>query len=372
MEYDAVVIGAGPAGAVAARDLAAAGWRVALVERSEFPRAKVCGEFLSAPSLAVLDAAGIGGAFRRQAGPAVTRIGLFAGDVAVTANPPRAIYGHALDRARLDTMLRDAAIAAGALLFQPHEVRALTRHGDDWHTELANGEMLASRMVIAAGGSWRTIPPFAVRRSERVSDLLAFKAHFRNDSLAPGVMPLLAFPGGYGGMVHSDGGRLSLSCCIRRDILVAIRHPGERAGDAVLRHLQTTTRGLHEALRDANMDGQILAAGPIRPGIRPRYRDGIFFVGNLAGVAHPVIAEGISMAVQASHLLTKHLLAAGPSGNLESAGAAYSADWLKRFGPRLAAAGCFAHAAMKLRGLSAAMARQAPFLLRWGAAMSGK
>jgi flavin-dependent dehydrogenase len=372
MAFDAVVIGAGPAGAVAARNLAAAGWQVALVEKSGFPRAKVCGEFLSTPSLAVLDGAHVGEAFRDQAGPAVTRIGLFAGEVAVTARPPRTSYGHALNRAALDTILRDAAMQAGAILFQPREVTAVARQGDAWRIELADGDILLSPVVIAASGSWRTIPPFAIRRPERGCDLLAFKAHFRNDRLAPGVMPLLAFPGGYGGMVHSDGGRLSLSCCIRRDVLAAARRPGERAGDAVLRHLQASTRGIREALCDAVPDGPLLAAGPIRPGIRPRFQDGIFFAGNLAGEAHPVIAEGISMAVQASDLLVKHLLAVGPHGNLEGAGAAYSADWLKRFGPRLVAASCFAHAAMKLRGLSAGLVRHAPALLHWGAAASGK
>jgi flavin-dependent dehydrogenase len=151
-----------------------------------------------------------------------------------------------------------------------------------------------------------------------------------------------------------------------------MRRPGERAGDAVLRHLKASTRGIREALCDAALAGQMLAAGPIRPGIRPRYQDGIFFAGNLAGEAHPVIAEGISMAVQASDLLVKHLLAAGPHGNLEGAGAAYGADWLKRFGPRLVAASCFAHAAMKLRGMGAGLVKHAPAMLRWGAAISGK
>jgi flavin-dependent dehydrogenase len=372
MAFDAVVIGAGPAGAVAARTLAAAGWQVALVEKSDFPRAKVCGEFLSTPSLAVLDGAGVGEAFRGQAGPAVTRIGLFAGEVAVTARPPRASYGQALNRATLDTLLRDAALRAGAILFQPRDVTAVLRQDAAWRTELADGELLLSPVVIAASGSWRTVPPFAIRQPERPSDLLAFKAHFRNDRLMPGLMPLLAFPGGYGGMVRSDGGYLSLSCCIRRDVLAAVRRPGERAGDAVLRHLKASTRGIREALCDAALAGQMLAAGPIRPGIRPRYQDGIFFAGNLAGEAHPVIAEGISMAVQASDLLVKHLLAAGPHGNLEGAGAAYGADWLKRFGPRLVAASCFAHAAMKLRGMGAGLVKHAPAMLRWGAAISGK
>jgi len=43
MIHDALVIGAGPAGSTAARLLAQAGWSVALVEKSVFPRRKVCG-----------------------------------------------------------------------------------------------------------------------------------------------------------------------------------------------------------------------------------------------------------------------------------------------------------------------------------------
>jgi flavin-dependent dehydrogenase len=376
MRFDAVVIGAGPAGATAARSLAAAGWRVALVEKNEFPRAKVCGEFVSAPSLAVLDHAGIGDAFRAQAGPPVTRIGFFAGETQVTARPPRtappAFWGQALNRAALDTLLRDAARRAGAEIFQPREVTAVTRQAGGWRAELADGAALTAPVVIAAGGSWRVIPPFALRATERPSDLLAFKARFLGDRLAPGVMPLLAFPGGYGGMVHSDGGRLSLSCCIRRDVLAALRRPGERAGEAVLRHLQESTRGIADALRGAVPEGPVLAAGPIRPGIRGRYQDGIFFAGNLAGEAHPVIAEGISMAIQGSDLLARHLRATRPCGNLDGAGAAYAADWLKHFAPRLTAAACFAQLAMRLRGPGAQLVRRAPSLLSWGAALSGK
>ena len=41
--WDVVVIGAGPAGAIAARQIALAGARVLLVERKSFPRRKVCG-----------------------------------------------------------------------------------------------------------------------------------------------------------------------------------------------------------------------------------------------------------------------------------------------------------------------------------------
>ena len=44
--YDAIIVGGGPSGATSAILLAKAGWRVAVVERAQFPRRKVCGEFI--------------------------------------------------------------------------------------------------------------------------------------------------------------------------------------------------------------------------------------------------------------------------------------------------------------------------------------
>src|SRR5471030_2295930 len=106
MSYDAVVIGAGPAGSAAAQLLAQAGWRVALVEKVEFPRRKVCGEFISATTWPVLQACGVADAFAAAAGPVVTQVGVYAG-AAMLAAPDVKNWGRALGREHLDVMLRD-------------------------------------------------------------------------------------------------------------------------------------------------------------------------------------------------------------------------------------------------------------------------
>lgn len=365
--FDAIVVGAGPAGSAAARLLAQAGWKIALVERSEFPRRKVCGEFISATSLPVLKACGIVEEFLALAGPAVQRVGLYSG-ATVLNSPYERDWGRALAREHLDTLLRDAAIRAGAQLFQPADVTAILRSGETSVCTLQDGQEIAARVVIAACGSWNAKGIFAVPvRADAPSDLFAFKAHFRGDALPPGLMPLLAFPGGYGGMVQSDGGRLSLSCCMRRDVLAAARQRhGGKAAEAVLAHIRATTQGVETVLKGAVPDGNALAVGPIRPGIRRRHADGVFFAGNIAGEAHPIIAEGISMAIQASSLLAGLLIA----GREEE----YATAWRRKFGLRLRAASLFAHMAMRndTRALSRMVLARFPAILDWGAQLSGK
>ena len=144
--------------------------------------------------------------------------------------------------------------------------------------------------------------------------------------------------------------------------------------------VRAACRGVRQALAGAVREGEWLSAGPLRPGMRSAARPvGIFPVGNAAGEAHPVIAEGISMALQSSWLLAGELgrwRAAGcqPS-ELPAAAAAYAAAWRRHFAPRLRVAAVIAQWAMRplLVRLSLPMLRCFPAILTLGEArVSGR
>lgn len=390
-DYDALVIGGGPAGSAAAILLADAGWSVALIEKSAFPRRKVCGEVISGTNIPLFEQLGVLDRLRDEAGPPLREVGLYSGADRLHAKLPRVRgggdgYGFTCAREQLDTVLRDRAVSLGVSLWQPWRALTLTRVDGrhDCRIEAAGQRFgLRAPVVIAAHGSWEagTLPTQAFGKAHRASDLLAFKAHFYDADLRPGLLPVLAFPGGYGGIVRIAGGRTTFACCIRRDAVQACRArwPGLRAAKAVQTYAMEQIAGLRMALHGAVADSAWLSIGPLRTGRRRPYVDGVFVIGNAYCETHPVIGEGITMALQSAWLLCRRLLRhpaaqyADPNAGL-TVSRAYARDWQRAFAWRVRAAALFAHTAMRAPIAASVLPilRRFPQLLSLGARVSGK
>jgi flavin-dependent dehydrogenase len=401
-DTDLLIIGGGPAGATAAILMARAGWRVTVIEREEFPRQKVCGECVAAGNLDLIDELGVGREFQKLAGPELRQAGWMRAHRTLKADMPRCTdgkypFGRALGRDRFDALLLEQARAVGATVLQPATVGAIRGTAGNFICEYSLGaphgvdrrgaqRAVSAAVVVDAHGSWDRGPIFGttgagqkspVRRS---SDLFAFKARFCNTKLERGFLPVLAIEGGYGGMVVADDERTTIACCVRRDVLKRCRSvtPDSSAGASVELLLRRSCPGLRLLLDGAQRDGPWLSVGPIRPGIRVNAADSIFRVGNAAGETHPLIGEGISMALQSAKLLAIQLRKV-PPGDLnrerhDEVQRLYNSAWRRTFTHRLMMASGYAHMAMQpliSRQVGAVLHRW-PQLLTQAARWSGK
>lgn len=114
-EWDLVVVGAGPAGSIAARELARRGRSVLLLDKATFPRPKVCGCCLNEAALAALRSVGLGDLPIRCGAVPLRGVKLAAGGRMADVRLPG---GVALSREAFDAALVQEAVNAGAT-FKP-------------------------------------------------------------------------------------------------------------------------------------------------------------------------------------------------------------------------------------------------------------
>src|SRR5438128_10698537 len=115
--WDAIVVGAGPAGAATALLLSRGGARVLLLDRARFPRHKPCSEYLSPATTAILGRLdGVLEAGERAPHAKVYGMKVVAPSGAVMCGRLAGRYSFALPRATFDTILLRAAARAGAVV----------------------------------------------------------------------------------------------------------------------------------------------------------------------------------------------------------------------------------------------------------------
>jgi geranylgeranyl reductase family protein len=156
MDYDVVIVGAGPAGASAARFLAAARAKVVLTDAARFPRAKPCAGWLS--DKAVRDYAFIDAARRKVKAAPFKRLTFHSADFSLVAQyGGRAHAGHVVERGKFDAALVQAAKHAGAKTVLGKKVAAVETGERLAVAVLENGRRLAGRILVGADGVHSTV-----------------------------------------------------------------------------------------------------------------------------------------------------------------------------------------------------------------------
>ncbi|HEV3163199.1 MAG TPA: FAD-dependent monooxygenase [Isosphaeraceae bacterium] len=291
--WDVVVIGAGPAGALAARQVAAGRSRVLLLDRKTFPRPKVCGACLNGTALAVLGSVGLGDLVDRLGGIDLERLDVgLAGRLARFPLPA----GKALAREVFDAALVDEALAAGAD-FLPATTATVEPGGEPARTVQLDRQgqrrsVEASVVVVAAGlaGSCLEHEPRMLTRVAAGSRVGAGCTVAAYPSVyGEGTIYMAVGRSGYVGLVRVGGELLNIAAAFDRNFVRASGGP-EAAAAAVLDEAGFTPV---PALADAPWQGTVGLTRQTRPVASHR----LFLVGDAAGYVEPFTGEGMGAAL---------------------------------------------------------------------------
>lgn len=302
-----VVVGAGPAGSVAALLLARFGIPVTLVEQHRFPRHKVCGECISALGIEVLHRSGLAPSVR-DLHPAILRRAILfaddgsAGEIAL----PRPMWG--ISRAALDTALLAGAEAEGVALRQP----ARCEQVDSRYVVLRDlGDNRVERLVfdylLVADGKGSLLDSSAPPTRD-----FGLKAHFRGVDAPRDAIELFGVRGHYGGVAPIEGGLYNIAFSVPGDRLQQFG----RDLDGLFARIIDENRALVVQMRRAQRVGDWLVAPLPRFDVVRDWPDRVIPIGNAAAAIEPIGGEGMGLAMRSAELaVMEHVLPAIQSGS---------------------------------------------------------
>jgi len=312
--YDVVIAGGGPAGTSAAIHLATSGARVLLAEQKKFPRAKLCGEFISPECLEHFQRLGVARQMMAAGGPEL-RETVFYSRSGRNVSVPSEWFGGVramalgLSRAEMDARLLSRAREAGVRVLE--ETQAVSLMMDGSHVRGVclkhDGRVLEvnSLIVLDATGRTRSL----ARRTEKKNSthgartssapLVAFKAHLEGAGGDPGSCEIYFYPGGYGGLSGVESGRSNLCFIVSAS---DVRAYGGDAGQ-VMRSVVMKNNRAAQALADARVCSSWLAVALESFGRRTLVpAPGMLAVGDAASFIDPFTGSGMLMALESGEL----------------------------------------------------------------------
>jgi geranylgeranyl reductase family protein len=301
---EVLVVGAGPAGSVAALLLARAGVKVRLLERGTFPRDKLCGDTLNPGAMALLEKWGLHRAVRTGAlhvsGMTVTG----PGGAMVAADYKGGLTGAALTRRALDAMLADAAVAAGAHLETGVTVTAPLVDDKGRVVGVRTSDRGEPRwpapLVIAADGrASRLGAALGLVRFARRPRRWAFGAYYEGVAGMSSRGEMHIRYDGYIGVAPVPGGLANI-CVVRESPRVNQRH--------VVAETIAADELLHDRFAHASMVSPVSVLGPLAVEASAAGTAGLLLAGDAGGFVDPMTGDGLRFALRGAELAAEAAL----------------------------------------------------------------
>ncbi len=300
MNYDVAVVGGGPGGSACAAACAQAGMRTIVVERSVFPREKVCGDCVNPACWPVLDRLGVSALIRTLPHALLETVEFMGTDERIRRFPlPSDPRGEiAVKRSAFDAVLLDRASALGATVRSGAAVTTVERSAGGWRVD-AGGGTIEARTLVAADGRNSTVARLLGLLPPARKDRLGLQTHLARSGWDRKVrMRLLPF--GYCGVADVGGGEINVCLVARPRDLERLKDWAETEFAVSPDHSWRTIAPLERAALKP-VHGRLLLVGDAARVVEPFTGEGIYYA-LTSGVraAEAIVADQLG-AYPASH-----------------------------------------------------------------------
>lgn len=352
-QFDVAIAGAGPAGSSAAIHLALAGRRVLLVEVKKFPRAKLCGEFISPECVTHFKSLGVADEMMSAGGASISKT-VFYTRRGHSINVPSEWFKSGtnaigLSRSEMDYRLLERAKSLGVVVLEEAQAAGLLQEREDVKgikvkTDGSDSDYFAEVTIDATGRS-RALAHYVDQAfNKKRPALVAFKAHMKDASVAEGACEIYFYEGGYGGLSGVEGGLGNLCFIVSAEkvrryssvpelVMRKVVMKNSRAA-YTLEHARAQTGWLAVSLE--NFGRRTLVPAP-----------GLLTIGDAASFIDPFTGSGMLMALEsgqvAAETINRYL--ARRCDPFESLSREYRAEYSKKFDARLRVSGILRRAA---------------------------
>jgi len=328
---DIIVIGGGLAGLCNAIHLSKLGKKVLLIEKNEYPKHKVCGEYISNEVVPYLDFLEVNpfdfGAVRiNKFQLSTTKSNI------ISAKLP--LGGFGISRYTLDLALAEKAKENGVMILQD-TVLDVTFLKDFFQVETKQNSIFTSKIAIGAFGK-RSLLDVKMGRNfiQKKSPYLGVKIHVKGN-FKEDLVALHNFKGGYCGVSKVENNAINLCYITNYATFKKYKNIADFQEQVVFKN-----RFLKEIFQNSEaIFEKPLSISQISFETKKPVENHVLMCGDSAGMIHPLCGNGMSMAIQSAQLASKLILNYF-NGEIETRKELenqYIRQWNRKFGLRLKA-----------------------------------
>lgn len=328
MMHDVIIIGGGIAGLALSIDLAEKGHSIAVIEKGNYPRHKVCGEYVSMESRRYL----------QKLCPELENINTPFIKIFCLSSTGKAKFniqlqqgGFGISRFLLEELLFKRAQKIGVIFYLNTKARNIIfNKNENYYSVEAGGYTLTAKLICNSTGRKSNFPE--ADKIKNNANYVGVKYHVKLERDSS-LIEIHNFPGGYCGISNIEEGKSCLCYIINSEQI-------KSSGNSIV-NTEKNILSKNLNLRKIFNDAEFLFESPVTVSgidfkVKKTVQDKIFYLGDSAGSIAPVTGNGMSMALRSAHALAISLdyyLKAGISKKqLEEQ---YSIFWKKEFAGRV-------------------------------------